>query len=107
MASEKRTSARARGYTWRWEKARTSHLRHEPLCRMCSAQGRITAATVVDHLIPHKGNLILFWDPENWQSLCPDCHTRHKQREEYRGYSTAIGPDGWPLDERHPANIRR
>lgn len=34
----------------------------------------ITAATVVDHKMPHKGNMALFWDHDNWQSLCKPCH---------------------------------
>jgi hypothetical protein len=29
-------------------------------------------------------------------------YTSAKKREEARGYSTAIGADGWPVDPRHP-----
>lgn len=71
---------------------------------MCLAQGRITKATVVDHIIPHRGNKTLFNDPANLQSLCVKCHSKFKQRLEIRGYSSDIGPDGWPTDENHPAN---
>lgn len=31
-------------------------------------------ATVVDHKRPHRGDLQLFWDRNNWQGLCEDCH---------------------------------
>ena len=34
----------------------------------------ITPATVVDHVIPHRGNKQLFWDEKNWQPLCKSCH---------------------------------
>ena len=73
-------------------------------CKFCLSMGRIVAATVVDHIVPHKGDLLLFWDSSNWQALCAPCHSSIKQREEIRGYSSAIGVDGWPLDERHQAN---
>ena len=62
---------------------------------MCQREGRVTAATVVDHKIPHKGDQRLFWDPANWQSLCKPHHDRDKQREE-RGRFQAVGADGWP-----------
>ena len=29
---------------------------------------------VIDHIIPHRGDPILFWDRSNWQPLCKDCH---------------------------------
>ncbi|MGM9590559.1 MAG: HNH endonuclease signature motif containing protein, partial [Faecousia sp.] len=38
--------------------------------------GRLTPATVVDHIIPHRGDRKLFWDESNWQPLCKDCHNR-------------------------------
>ncbi|WP_295219971.1 HNH endonuclease signature motif containing protein, partial [Ruminococcus sp.] len=33
-----------------------------------------TAATVVDHIIPHRGDPHLMWDESNWQALCKSCH---------------------------------
>nr|WP_246414712.1 HNH endonuclease signature motif containing protein [Yoonia ponticola] len=39
-------------------------------------------ATTVDHIKPHRGDKVLFWDKNNWQSLCTSCHNRHKQRVE-------------------------
>lgn len=64
----------ARGYGYAWQKARDGHLRNQPLCVMCEAQGRATPATVVDHRIPHKGDMKLFWQTDNWQSLCKPHH---------------------------------
>lgn len=75
---QKRPSARERGYTTEWDKARRDYLHHNPYCRF--GCGRL--ATVVDHIIPHKGNPRLFWDRANWQPLCTPCHSREKQRQE-------------------------
>jgi 5-methylcytosine-specific restriction enzyme A len=64
----------------------------------------VTAATVVNHRTPHKGNLALFFSVENWEACCKPCHDRDIRFEEERGFRKDIGEDGWPLDERHPAN---
>jgi 5-methylcytosine-specific restriction protein A len=79
----RRGSARERGYTRRWDKARATYLQSHPLCVMCGKAGRITPANVVDHIIPHRGDQVLFWDTEkNWQSLCEWHHSSVKQAEE-------------------------
>lgn len=104
---------------WR-RRLRPHHLEMEPLCRACLRRGivndgSLTAAgkpqpnprrrfLVVDHLIPHRGDEALFFDPSNLQTLCPEDHDQNKQRLEARGYSEERGPDGWPIDPRHPAN---
>ena len=76
---KKRPSSSARGYTSVWDKARAKHLMRKPACVRCGA-----AATVVDHIKPHKGDSELFWLKSNWQSLCRNCHNSAKQREERR-----------------------
>lgn len=101
---EWRGSARARGYDSRWERLRLRYLQHHPLCVMCRAQGRVEAATVVDHKIPHRGDQKLFWDEANWQALCKPHHDATKQAEDVRGFSNEVGLDGWPMDAKHPAN---
>lgn len=95
---------RAHYKTAAWKALRQYHLQGEPLCRMCSAEGLVTAATVCDHITPHRGNLDLFFDPGNLQSLCAHHHNADKQDEERLGYSQRIGTDGWPIDPRHPTN---
>ena len=75
-----RGSAASRGYDSRWQKARLSFLRAHPLCAECAKAGRYTAATVVDHIIPHRGDQKLFWDPDNWQSLCKYHHDQKTAR---------------------------
>ena len=39
-------------------------------------EGKLTPATVVDHIVPHRGDPRLFWDEKNWQPLCKECHDR-------------------------------
>ena len=72
---------------------------------MCEKVGRLQAAHVVDHVTPHKGDLDLFWNRSNWQSLCKTCHDSAKQRAEARGVDE-IGctDDGSPLDPSHHWN---
>lgn len=41
-------------YGSKWDRERLIFLRAHPLCIMCQEQSRVTAATVVDHIIPHK-----------------------------------------------------
>lgn len=44
-------------------------------------------ATVVDHIIPHRGNKDLFWDESNWQALCKKCHDKNTMTEDrYKKY---------------------
>lgn len=96
--SEQRSSAHARGYNHKWRKARNTYLRRCPLCVMCEREGTISAATVVDHIVPHKGDSRLFWDTSNWQSLCARHHNRDKQQEERGTVRPRIGLDGWPVE---------
>lgn len=99
-AREYRTSSTARGYNYRWQKARETFLKRAEnvLCRKCSERGLVTIATVVDHIIPHKQDQALFWDSKNWQPLCAPCHNRDKQAEERGGKAKQpIGLDGWPV----------
>lgn len=54
---------------WR-DGVRKDQLAIEPLCRHCRQQGRITAATEVDHIDGNNTND----EPSNRQSLCKPCH---------------------------------
>ncbi|GLQ31653.1 HNH endonuclease [Litoribrevibacter albus] len=71
---KQRGTAAQRGYGSRWQKARLGFLRNNPLCLHCHAEGLTISATVVDHIIPHKGDMALFWDRANWQPLCKRHH---------------------------------
>lgn len=94
----RRGSAHDRGYTSAWSRARAFYLRKHPLCVYCQRDGRLTAASVVDHIVAHRlkeaidsGDEVrieaaraLFWDSENWAPLCTHCHNSIKQSEEKR-----------------------
>ena len=87
-----------RGYTYQWQQARERFLRANPLCVYCKRKGKLTAASVVDHIIPHRGDQARFNDKTNWQSMCKPCHDIDKAREE-RGsrQRQSIGLDGYPV----------
>jgi len=77
QADRRRGSSTKRGYGYRWQKYREQYLKEHPLCVMdCEAEGRVTASTTVDHIIPHKGDQELFWDPDNHHAGCKTCHDR-------------------------------
>jgi 5-methylcytosine-specific restriction enzyme A len=76
-----RPSAAGRGYGPRWRWARAAYLARHPLCVPCQAAGRLAPATVVDHVVPHRGDPVLFWDEANWQGLCKRCHDAKTARE--------------------------
>lgn len=77
-----RGTAAQRGYDGQWRKARLGFLRKHPLCVECSETGKVEAATVVDHIVPHKGDKELFWNRDNWQALCKACHDAKTVRED-------------------------
>jgi 5-methylcytosine-specific restriction protein A len=103
-----RGNAQERGYDRLWQKLRKWFLGYYPLCgdhpaesypagqfvvaarapaasgrltdSYCRRDGRITAATVVDHIYDHRGNQEIFWDPRNRAALCASCHNRKPPR---------------------------
>lgn len=78
----RRGTATERGYDGRWRKARAAFLRRNPLCVHCGREGLVVAATVVDHIIPHKGDMVAFWDSTNWAGLCRSCHSKKTASED-------------------------
>lgn len=77
-----RGSACARGYDRRWQRSRLIFLAENPLCVECLKAGRVTPATDVDHIEPHKGDMTKFWKHSNWQALCRRCHSAKTARED-------------------------
>jgi 5-methylcytosine-specific restriction protein A len=61
----------------------------------------VTAASVADHIEPHKHDVNRFF-LGRLQSLCASCHSRLKQQVEASGFDRAIGADGLPLSKAHP-----
>lgn len=76
-------SAGSRGYGTAWNKARKRYLETHPLCVECMKQGRYIKATDVDHIMPHRGDSVLFWDQSNWQSLCHRHHSIKTRNEDH------------------------
>ena len=68
---KRRPAAYRKWYTLpRFRKARDAFMNAHPLCARCGA-----VSTDLDHIKPHKGDPVLFWDSSNWQALCASCHS--------------------------------
>jgi len=108
MRRPDRRSEHAQAYrhlykTPQWRKTQRLQLMRQPLCERCSAGGRIERATLAHHRVAHKGDWSLFLDPANLESLCAPCHNSEAQQQERIGYSKRVGPDGRPVDPKHPS----
>jgi len=89
LVAREQNKSNSKIYTYRWRKAGKAYLKENPLCVHCQRDGRLTPATEVDHIIPHNGDLKLFWDRSNWQALCKKCHSV-KTAAEDGGFGNAI-----------------
>ncbi len=74
-------------YGSEWRKARLHFLADHPVCVECEARGMVRQATDVDHITRHDGDRTLFWDRDNWQSLCKECHDAKTVRERRAGHA--------------------
>lgn len=75
--------------TARWQRLRWSVLVRDLFtCQKCRRIGADTSKLVADHRRPHRGDDRLFWDADNLQCLCADCHDRVKQSEEQASLHT-------------------
>ena len=72
-----------RGYGWQHQKARAQLLRDERLCRNCAKHGRVTEATIADHIIPLAETGLQA--PSELQPLCRACHDEKSLSEARRG----------------------
>lgn len=73
----------------RWQTERAAYLHDHPLCVECKRHDLIRPASVVDHIDPHGGNDLVFWDRSRWQALCPSCHGR-KTASSDGGFGNAL-----------------
>lgn len=90
----------------RWRARRDAQLRKEPLCSYCAKQGLMVEATIADHIEPHRGDRAKFWRGE-LQSLCGNCHSSVKQRQENGGAIKGCDVDGWPVDSQPPGGSEK
>ena len=93
---EDRGSSHARGYGWTWQKRRAAWLLAHPLCAICQANGRVTAASELDHIKPkaHGGSD----RDDNLQALCAECHATKSMHDRGQLPRRTIGVDGYPVD---------
>ena len=61
---------------------RAQRLALDPLCVECRRENRVERATEVDHVIPHRGDRLLFFNLANTQSLCHVHHALKTRRGE-------------------------
>ena len=68
-----------------WRRLRKQVLEASPYCRRCGTPGEEGNPLTVDHIIPPKGDEELFYNIDNCQVLCRNCHnikTNYETREE-------------------------
>ena len=77
-----RGSASKRGYDRDWQRLRRAYLAQNPLCVDCQAEGRTTAAEVVDHIaaVADRPDLRLTWS--NLRGLCKSHHDSRTARDQ-------------------------
>lgn len=78
----RRGSSSARGYDAVWRKLRKVYLIKNPLCVFCEEEGKLTPATVVDHIVPIAQAPVLRLDPKNLRSLCKPHHDARTAKEQ-------------------------
>lgn len=83
----------------KWKDLRKAVLEAQPLCVYCLRNGFTREADVVDHIVPHKGDLDLFHDIENLQPLCHFHHDSVKAMEENGAVFTRFDEDGYPIED--------
>jgi len=70
---------------------------------LCLEAGRVTPASVADHVTPHRGDYTAF-RLGALRSLCAACHNRLDSANNAPRYPP-VREDGTPTDPRHPWNI--
>ena len=75
----------------RWRKLAKAQLRREPLCARCLDTGRVTLATVADHVVAHGGD---------WKGFCSaNCKAFARRAipaaSSLKKYTIIIPTSGW------------
>ncbi|MBP0439598.1 HNH endonuclease [Tianweitania sediminis] len=94
LSEQERLRARDRSQAWRawygtarWQKLRESvWIRDGLVCQqtgiLCIGKYPADNSPVADHIIAHRGDPELFWDPANIQTVSKGYHDRTKQSQE-------------------------
>jgi len=69
----------------RWKRRRRLLLKNSPFCVECLKNGRLTFASIIDHIKPHRGDWALFLAADNLQTLCAACHGKKSRLEKLDG----------------------
>lgn len=82
-ASQRKPAVRGKSSAWhglynstRWRKLSREFLQKYPYCCVCGQPAKIA-----DHIQPHRGNELLFWDELNLQPLCWKHHSAKTLKE--------------------------
>ena len=101
----------------RWARTRRAvFARDGYLCQcgcgmLCTGKHPAPNSPECDHIelalrIVSQHGVDAFYDLDRLQTLSKGCHDRWKSQIEAKGYSDEVGPDGWPVDQKHPVNRR-
>ena len=85
----------------KWKRLRQEVLHAQPMCQGKPCKGKATEATVVDHIVPHRGDSALFWKRSNLQALCRPCHDSWKRRQDVYDSTKGCDVNGLPNDPSH------
>jgi hypothetical protein len=84
--------------TQRWRRRSRQFLMENPLCAMCSAEGRVEVAIASDHVVPHRNDPKLFWFGQ-LRELCSHHHGSLKQKLENGSRIIRVDVHGNVIDE--------
>ena len=93
MIRDNRPAKRIRGRKLQQRRQRV--LAKQPLCVMCQAEGKVTAAVHLDHIVALANG-----GPDtedNVQPLCSRCHDVKTAKDLGYREKPTLGPDGWPI----------
>lgn len=61
------------------------HKAEHPLCEPCERKGILRPVYITHHKVPHNGDPALFWDYNNFESNCLECHNKFHSKERWGG----------------------
>ncbi len=82
----RRGTSSERGIDNKWRALRAAHFARDPWCAACRREGRQTPATILHHIVEHRGNEALRLDLTNVEGHCRSCHQVEHARRGLPGY---------------------